>query len=126
MREALYRKGVQEKELPGNSKSGLEWEGLLMTGGYHSFGPGSYANTPLEDLLPVLMESTESQNFDGPLRKELHIEKPITLRPVGQHFLNSISGDGEQDIWRKLPPLSGANRFLKIKDSAQVFLKSGR
>ncbi len=121
---ALYRKGVQEKNFKAIEKAVLSGKGLLMTGGYHSFGPGSYAMTPLEDLLPVLMESTERQSFDAPLRKELHIEKPIILRPVGQHFLNSISNEGQQDIWKKLPPLSGANRFLKIKDSAQVIIRS--
>ena len=121
--KALHQKGVFEKNFKAIEKAVLNGKGLLMTGGYHSFGPGSYALTPLEDLLPVLMEPTERQDFDGPLRKELHIEKPITLRPVGQHFLNSISGDDTKNVWKKLPPLSGANRFLKIKDSAQVLLR---
>ena len=30
-----------------------EGAGLMMIGGYHSFGPGGYRETPLADVLPV-------------------------------------------------------------------------
>ncbi len=121
---ALYEKGVMEENLLAIRNAVSKGKGLIMTGGYHSFGPGLYGGTPLEDVLPVLMEESDRQDFDAPLRKDLHIERPIQLRPIGQHFLTTISAEGGTDIWKKLPPLNGANRFLKPKESAERLMVS--
>lgn len=36
--------------------------GLVMIGGRNSFGPGGYAGTPIEEVLPVTMRLTEKQS----------------------------------------------------------------
>ncbi len=36
-------------------------KGLMMLGGVQSFGPGGYARSPLQPVIPVLMERVERQ-----------------------------------------------------------------
>ena len=48
-----------------------------MLGGFHSFGPGRYCETPLADVLPVAMDRLERQSFDDPIR-----ERPALARPA--------------------------------------------
>ena len=97
-----------------------------MLGGYHSFGPGRYHETPLADILPIEMDRTEGQDFSpAKIRKELHIDRPIRLRPTKDHYLTRLTADGDpRAIWKKLPELAGANFFVGVKDSAEVLLES--
>ena len=39
-----------------------------MLGGFQSFGPGGYDDTPLANVLPVGMDRLERQQLDEPLR----------------------------------------------------------
>ena len=55
--------------------------GLIMTGGFHSFGAGGYATTPLQDLLPVVMYPTEILNEDE-LDESLQIDEPVQMLPT--------------------------------------------
>ena len=98
-------------------------KGLIMLGGSHSFGPGLYSQSPLADLLPVKMDITERQDFDAPLRKQLHIDRELKLRPTGKHFITNLEESESDDIWSRLPPVAGAN-VLVPKDNAQVLLES--
>jgi uncharacterized membrane protein len=107
------------------AKSILDGRGLLMMGGYHSFGPGGYAGTPLEEVLPVRMATNERQGFDAPLRTDMHWEKPIQMRPTADHYITRLGGeDGSLEVWEQLPKLRGANRFDRLKESALVLLES--
>ena len=56
--------------------------GLMMLGGFHSFGPGGYGDTALADVLPVVMGRLERQNFGEPDRRELHVPGPLRMRPA--------------------------------------------
>lgn len=89
--------------------------GLIMLGGFHTYGAGGYANTPLEDVLPVRMSSLERQDFNQPIRADLHLPGPIQIVPrrqVGQHYLTQIaSPEKNASRWLELPPLDGANRL---------------
>ncbi len=101
-----------------------EGKGLLMLGGYHSFGAGLYQQTPLADVLPIKMGDNERQEFDEDVRRDLHVNSPFRLRPAKDHFLTRL-GDEEDSraIWQKFPPLVGANRIV-AKDNAEVLLES--
>lgn len=56
--------------------------GLGMLGGFHSFGAGGYAETPLAALLPVTMRAIERlQPGESPTNGQ-HIETPLMVRPV--------------------------------------------
>jgi len=122
---ALYSAALQEENLRLLVDRVASGKGLLMIGGYHSFGPGLYHSTPLADLLPIVMERTEKQDFDAPIRRDLNIQRELELRPVGGHFITRLGGDPNAgDAWQQLPPLDGANRFLGLKDTAEVLLES--
>ena len=98
--------------------------GVIMLGGYHSFGPGGYANTPLADILPVQMASNERQAFPpAEIRKELHIEHEVKMRPAKRHYVTRISEDDGVRAWDEIPALVGAN-ILKPKPNAEILLKS--
>ncbi len=90
--------------------------GLIMLGGFHSFGPGGYATTPLAKVLPVIMNNNERQRLGDPPRKDVHVAGPLPMRPTRLgllHFTLMLAGNREENesLWQKLPPLSGANRF---------------
>lgn len=97
-------------------------KGLLMLGGYHSFGPGKYHSTPLAELLPIEMNKSEQQDFNADIRREHHITGELKLRPVANHPLTQL-GDESVD-WSELPPLVGANRFVRVKKNALILLES--
>lgn len=121
---ALFDRARYTKSLDALANSVLKGKGLLMLGGYHSFGAGLYHQTPLADILPVRMRDTERQEFNADVRRELHISTPIKLRPARDHFITRIGdSDNRKSAWQKLPELVGANR-IEVKDNVQVLLES--
>jgi uncharacterized membrane protein len=101
--------------------------GLMMTGGFRSFGPGGYATSPLADVLPVEMDSREIQNGPG-ISPDLHFNEPLKMVPTAfglQSFIMRLDApDKNLDRWKSLPPLQGANK-LKLKDLARAIAESG-
>jgi hypothetical protein len=94
-----------------------------MLGGLHSFGPGGYAETPLADVLPVVMDRLERQRLGEAPSPDLHILQPIKMRPSvrsSREYLMTLASTGNSQAWEKLPPLDGANRFRRIKPAAHV------
>ena len=90
--------------------------GLIMLGGFQSFGAGGYAETPLKNVLPVGMDRLERQQPDEPLRTDLHWPGPLPMQPTPlglRHFALMLAGNPQENaaIWAKLPPLEGANKF---------------
>ena len=99
--------------------------GLLMLGGFQSFGPGGYAGTPLDAILPVRMAANERQRPEDPLRTDLHLRGPLKMVPtqIGQaHFALQLGANRQEtaEIWNALPPLEGANRFDGLKPGGRV------
>jgi uncharacterized membrane protein len=103
--------------------------GLAMLGGFHSFGPGGYADTPLANVLPVAMDVRERQRIGDPIRSDVQLRGPLAMRPARplgeRHYLMAL-GDAPEGgpIWNKLPPLDGANRLGAPKPTAQVLAES--
>ena len=94
-------------------------KGLLLLGGYHSFGAGGYRNTPLADVMPILMDRLERQDFDAPIRQDLHLAGPISMIPQRDHPIVRLGKESDNlRVWRSLPPLSGANRWVGVKEAA--------
>lgn len=120
---ALYSRGNGEN-LVALADAVNDGKGLIMLGGYHSFGPGGYRDTPLADVMPVIMPRGQ-QPFGSPPESRWHIERPIELQPASPHFLTKLGTlENGQDAWDGLPPLSGANRFDDLKPTAQILLES--
>ncbi len=121
---ALHDPATYTKSLDALAEAVYGGKGLLMLGGYHSFGAGLYHQTPLADVLPINMKPDERQDFGVDARRDLHINAPFRLRPAKDHFLTRL-GDGasQNEIWKKLPELTGANR-ISVKDNAEILLES--
>jgi len=105
--------------------------GLIMLGGYQSFGPGGYAETPLADVLPVTMSRLERQRPDEPILEKLHWPGPLKMQPTpigASHYSLMLAATPKENqaLWAQLPPLDGANRFSGQKDGAIVLADAGR
>lgn len=128
----LDAQAFSEEELALLRQSVERGAGLIMLGGLHSFGAGGYGKTPLADVLPITIDSTERQNFDEPVRSDLHLPDglPVAMRPTGQglrqRFMALAPGEQNAQTWAKLPPLAGANRFAGVKPQSSVLAETDR
>ena len=122
---ALFHPQRQRENLDAIMEQLDNGKGLMMLGGYHSFGPGLYHATPLTDVLPIEMDPTERQDFPpAPIRKEYHLARELKLVPRAHHFITRISDDADlAAAWNELT-LKGANRFVGVKDNAQILLET--
>lgn len=119
------------KELADLAQAVSGGAGLLMLGGFQSFGPGGYAETPLANLLPVVMDRFERQKIDEPIRDKLHWPGPLKMEPTPlglSHFSLMLAATPKENrtIWTQLPPLDGANRFAETKPGAIILADAGR
>jgi hypothetical protein len=116
------------EELAMLAKAVEEGAGFIMLGGFHSFGAGNYGQTPLADVLPIRIERLERQNFDEPIRDDLHITGPLMMRPTKVGATQSLMSLGDANnnlaVWMALPPLEGANRFRDKKPAANVLAET--
>jgi hypothetical protein len=116
----------------------LQGAGLMMLGGFHSFWAGGYQKTTLVDVLPLEARAVDQlarQDFDAPVREDLHL-KPVPVpngvgpnktgvimlpdRRFGYEPPMRLAGpDENRAAWGKLPPLEGANKFEALKPAAR-------
>ena len=92
--------------------------GLLMMGGYHSLGPGGYAESPLKDLLPVVLGDRQIGQITDPLLPLLTSDgrrHPIFAN-IGQFF----PSEDRPAAVEGLPPLQGCVRVLGTKPGGTV------
>ncbi|MDO4550130.1 MAG: hypothetical protein Q4C96_02625 [Planctomycetia bacterium] len=97
--------------------------GLLTLGGFQTYGSGGYATTPLAPLFPLTMNRLQRLNPRDPVAPDMHWDVPISMMPSEEgnaHFVMSLNRDPQKslEMWRKLPPLHGANRFHSLKPAA--------
>ncbi len=113
-----------QEELASLAQCVQQGAGLVMLGGFHSFGPGGYQQTALAELLPVEMGPFERQPFGDPISPDLHLTTDLALHPTTlglRHFVMLLaSPDQNAAVWNSLPPLSGANRFRGLKPRANL------
>lgn len=101
--------------------------GLMMIGGFHSFGPGGFRDNPLADVLPVDLGPAQRQNFGEPPRQDVQLAGPLGMRraaPLGRrHPIMQIGSDA---TWADLPPLDGANLIGRdeLKPNALVLAEA--
>ncbi len=121
---------LKDEELQALAECVKNGSGLIMLGGYHSFGAGGYAGTPLAAVLPVVIRAQDLQPLDEDYRKDIHWEIPLPLKPTDQGIQQNpfILGIGSsstpkeiKNAWAALPPLKGANRLV-AKQAALTLL----
>ncbi len=81
-------------ELAGLADCVSRGAGLIMLGGFQTFGPGGYESTPLSKVLPVGMDRLERQQPDEPVRTDLHWPGPLAdaADAAGADALRPVSG----------------------------------
>lgn len=105
--------------------------GLMMTGGYHSFGPGGFRSTPLADVLPLDIGPAQRQSFDEPPRTDVQLVGPVRMKPAApigvRHPIMQLVDAGDSTaVWNELPPLDGANLIDRrdLKPNAAVLAEA--
>jgi uncharacterized membrane protein len=86
---------------------------FAMFGGDQSFDLGGFANTPIEDILPVTLERSPYGY--------VHSRVKMALTPEGlQHPITRLAPNVEetQRIWDEMPALRGFNRARRPKPEA--------
>lgn len=102
-------------------------KGLLMLGGYYTFDPGGYQDTPLEKVLPVTMEKNRRQGLDEPIIEQFHLAPAggIAMLPSGEHFITDLMpGAANLELWKKLPKLDRAFQFAGLSLRSRVLAQS--
>lgn len=116
----------QERELADLAAAVSKGAGLIMLGGLHSFGPGGYAESPLADVLPIVMNRLEKvEKLDAPPPEDLHLSRPFKMSPTSiglsqTNLLIAPTRDQSKILWERLPALDGANKFQEVKPGALV------
>lgn len=115
--DATYWKGRAMAALVERVRGGA---GLIMVGGYHSLGPGGYAGTPLEPVLPVFVGARGIGQLTDPFLPELTPDgraHPIFTNIAG-FFPAAGAGAAPQD--GGLPLLDGCTRVEGARPGATV------
>jgi hypothetical protein len=115
--------------------------GLLMLGGLESFSQGAYARTPIGDVLPVYVHSTDDGTLTGmgdemdrrPRRSWMDEDDRAgyRLRLTREGWLQPwvrVRGTEEEEQQRldEMPPLKTLNRVAGLKPGASLLLTAGR
>jgi len=92
-----------------------EGKGFAMLGGERSFGPGGYAGTPIERMLPVILGGREVGQEREPF--------PLTLTPAGMThpiFAGCVEFFRKDNRRPGVPDLRGCSVVLGAKPGATV------
>ena len=91
--------------------------GLLMLGGRGAFAEGGWAGTPVEQVLPVVLEETPAPGF--------FTEVKVSPTPAGAvHAALQLGDDSEEAAprWEALPPVTVVNPVARIRPGATSLL----
>jgi len=92
--------------------------GLVMLGGYHSLGPGGYAETPLGAVLPVLLGNREIGQVTDPFLPVLSPDG--TRHPIFANIADFFPTQSGEAKVAGLPPLQGSTRVGPARPGATV------
>ncbi len=94
--------------------------GLLMLGGPRSFAEGSYAGTPVAEVLPVVLERPDKTlDAAGLVRLKVHQARGGVAHAVTQL---GATEQASAAIWDKLPGLTSVNPLRSVKPGATILL----
>ncbi len=93
--------------------------GFLMLGGRNSFAQGGYVNTPIEDLLPLVIRTDRPSDITG--SQDLEFKARLTSYGL-EHPVARISVDDAENRkrWEEAPALVGLNPTFGVKAGATV------
>lgn len=89
-----------------------EGASLLMTGGKNNFSVGGYANSPLEEFIPVVLDaSLAGQNASPQAQITGQVSIVPTTEGLRQYVMQIDVPDKNRAHWQSLPPMPGATRL---------------
>jgi uncharacterized membrane protein len=94
--------------------------GLLVLGGGRSFAEGSYAGTPVADVLPVVIERARQSAETPPVaRLKVH-----PTRAGAAHAVTQLGANEQESAsrWSSMPGVTSVNALSAIKPGATVLL----
>ncbi len=94
--------------------------GLLVLGGRNALAEGGYAGTPIDNVLPVVLQAP-TDNDTARFFAELDVE----LTPFGQsHPVTQIAASpaASAERWAELPAISTVNPIFEVKPGASTLL----
>jgi uncharacterized membrane protein len=94
--------------------------GLLVIGGGRSLAEGSYAGTPVADVLPVVLERPQKTG-DVPVLARLSVHP---TRAGAAHAVTQLGASEQESAarWNTMPGVTSVNRLSAIKPGATVLL----
>ena len=100
--------------------AGVRGGGLLVVGGHRSFTEGGYANTPIADALPVVLD-------DAPPAEPFFAE--IKVQPTRAGASPAATGIAATEAatierWQSLPAVTTVNRIRRTKPGATTLLSA--
>lgn len=95
--------------------------GLLMLGGPRAFAEGSYAGTPVADVLPVVLDRPGRALDSQPVMR-------LKVQPTRAGAAHAVTQLGDSEaasaaIWEKLPGLTSVNELTAVKPGATILLQ---
>ena len=96
-----------------------EGGGLLMMGGQSSFGPGSFAGTPIEKALPVFVGGTDAA------QEKTEFVPRLTAEGASHPAMEGLTewfGQGDKPGQKQLPPIRGNVVIPKTRTGATTVL----
>lgn len=110
---AAFRRGAVD-HLNQLAQRLQEGAGLMMIGGRNNYAAGGYADTPLADYLPVLMNPADRRP-DNVVDPAQFLDRRLKMLPtrsgVALHYIMNIDPRNNAQVWAQLPELDGANRL---------------
>jgi uncharacterized membrane protein len=95
-----------------------EGAGLIMLGGYHSLGPGGYADAPIGRILPVLLGNRDIGQITESF---LPLLTPDGVRhPIFANIADFFPTRQASPKLAGLPPLDGCTRVQKPRPGASI------
>jgi hypothetical protein len=126
MLESVDATALGAQNLLAIERAVSQGQGMIMIGGYNSFGPGGFHGTVLGDVLPIEMGRFERQEVDPakPISRDLHLWGELKMVPVRPHAVTRLTQTADNAaVWGSLPPLNGANQ-VKVKTRGRVLLET--
>src|SRR5581483_1452771 len=96
--------------------------GLLTLGGRFAYDGGKYANTPVADALPIVLNEHADLSKDP----TPGAYKPVLTQRAVNHPIARLNENRDQNIkaWEQLPPITIPEVLTQIKPGATVILEA--
>ena len=94
--------------------------GFVMVGGYDAFGEGKYAKTPIDAMLPVLMNANDDHENDINFKWKIPEDAWHSGANGSPHPILLVDKDEEKSrkAWERLPSFHGFSKTTRPKPAA--------